>query len=693
MHDDAGHGRTVLQLEQLNALLEAKVETQGQLLAETQERLRTLFENAPLSIQLLDVSGRTLQVNAAWRALWRIPPDVVENFILRDYNILKDPQLEKHGLLPYFQRALRGENSRIPAIRYDAAEPQLAGRARWVEGNLYPVKDAAGEVRQLVLIHEDVTERREAQELILRKSAEFEAVYQHLPEPVIMTSPERIIVLVNPAANALFGYAPDELIGRPVSLLEAEGTALEHAPGAEAREVSYRHRSGELILTSTLSSVARSADGEVFGYVAIVRDIREQRREEEMHRFISNAGDVLASSLDPRETLSALARLAVPTLGDWCLIDLLEDDGSLRRAEVVIADPRDEPVRAKIARFAIRRDRPETPPARALFEARPLLIPVLEREKIGQLALNDEHAQVILEAQVHSMICVPLVARGRVLGVLSLLLAASRRSYTERDLSYAKQLAGKAAQAVENSRLYERATEAISARDEFLSICSHELKTPLTSMKLQIELACRSLQKPASTGLSAEALTTRLGVATRQLRRVERLIDDMLDVSRLATGMMTMDMAPLSVRELVTETVHQASEVFRAAGVALTVEVSDEARVHGDRARLAQVLDNLLSNALKYGEGKPVRIDVGRRGDRVELSVSDQGPGIAPRDLQRIFQRFERAVASRSITGLGLGLHISRQIAERHGGTLDVESEPGAGARFTLRLPVEVGGR
>jgi PAS domain-containing protein len=91
------------------------------------------------------------------------------------------PQLEKRGILPYFQRALRGENSRIPAIRYDAAEPQLAGRARWVEGNLYPVKDAAGEVRQLVLIHEDVTERREAQELILRKSAEFEAVYQHLP--------------------------------------------------------------------------------------------------------------------------------------------------------------------------------------------------------------------------------------------------------------------------------------------------------------------------------------------------------------------------------------------------------------------------------------------------------------------------------------------------------------------------------
>jgi signal transduction histidine kinase len=156
--------------------------------------------------------------------------------------------------------------------------------------------------------------------------------------------------------------------------------------------------------------------------------------------------------------------------------------------------------------------------------------------------------------------------------------------------------------------------------------------------------------------------------------------------------MLTMDMASLSVRELVAETVRQTSEVFQAAGVSLTVEVAEDARVHGDRARLAQVIDNLLSNALKYGEGKPVRIDVGRRGDRVELSVSDQGPGIAPRDLQRIFQRFERAVASRSITGLGLGLHISRQIAERHGGTLDVESEPGAGARFTLRLPVEAGG-
>ena len=690
MHDLAASSRLIEHLRALTEELQLTVQHQGESLAETQRRLSTLFERAPMSMQLISRDGRTLQVNAAWKALWNIPDDIVEGFILRGYNILQDPQLEEKGIAPYFVRALQGENCHIPAALYDAAEQGMEGRARWVEGFLYPVKDAAGQVEQLVLMHQDITERKEAEALILRKSAEFEAVFQHLPEPVVMASASRDIVLVNPAACALLGYAAAELVGQPLSCIQdgADEVAWSGQAGAEApatAERSYRHRSGDPLLTETTTSLVRTPDGTVLGSVSLVRDIREKRRDERMMAFLSEAGNVLAASLDHPQTLSALARLAVPALGDWCLVDLLEDDGSVRRAEVVVADPALQALVAEVVRFAPSRDHLQHPPARALFESRPLLLPRLDRAQLGELARGDAHARTMAATGVHSMICVPLVARTQTLGVLTLLLAGTKRSYDEKDLSYAKQLASKAAQAVENARLYQKATEAIAARDEFLGVCSHELKTPITSMKLQLQAAT---SQPAAAAPLPPVLGRRLEVATRQLRRLEKLIEDMLDVSRIVSGRLTMTLEPLSVQELVAEALDQMGEKFAAAGVPLSLEVEADARVQGDRLRLAQVIDNLLSNALKYGEGKPVHVRVRQEGGRSQVAVEDQGPGIASGDRQRIFKRFERAAATRNIGGLGLGLYISRQIAEAHAGSLDVHSEPGHGARFVLELPL-----
>ncbi|MBF5044624.1 PAS domain-containing sensor histidine kinase [Aggregicoccus sp. 17bor-14] len=693
MHDLAASSRLIEHLSALTDELRVTLQHQGESLAETQRRLSTLFERAPMSMQLIDRDGRTLQVNAAWKALWKIPDAIVEGFILRSYNILKDPQLEEKGIAPYFVRALQGENCHIPAALYDATEQGMEGRARWVEGFLYPVKDDAGRVEQLVLMHQDITERKEAEALILRKSAEFEAVFLHLPEPVVMASASRDIVLVNPAACALLGYAPAELVGKPLAFIQHEadgsgGAGQGEADASAPTERHYRHRTGDPILTETTTSVVRTPDGTVLGSVSLVRDIREKRRAERMMAFLSEAGNVLAASLDHPQTLSALARLAVPALGDWCIVDLLEDDGTVRRAEVVVADPAQQPLAAEVVRYAPGRDHLQHPPARALFEARPLLLPRVDPMQVAELSRGDAHARTMAATGLHSMICVPLVARTQTLGVLTLLLAGTKRSYDEKDLSYAKQLASKAAQAVENARLYQRATEAIAARDEFLGVCSHELKTPITSMKLQLQAATAQRGVGSTAATLPPALGKRLEVATRQLRRLEKLIEDMLDVSRIVSGRLTMTLEPLSVRELVADALDQMGEKFAAAGVPLSLQVEADARVQGDRLRLTQVIDNLLSNALKYGEGKPVRVRVHQEGGRSQVAVEDQGPGIAAGDRQRIFKRFERAAATRNIGGLGLGLYISRQIAEAHAGSLEVHSEPGQGARFVLELPL-----
>jgi signal transduction histidine kinase len=340
-----------------------------------------------------------------------------------------------------------------------------------------------------------------------------------------------------------------------------------------------------------------------------------------------------------------------------------------------------------VAQFAPRRSNLNHPPALALFERKPVFIPVVDRAHLDRLAQNDEHARAIASSECHSMICVPLIARGAAIGVLTLMLSDTRRSYTERDLAYAKQLANKAAQAVENSRLYRRATDAIAARDEFLGVCSHELKTPITSMKLQLQIAEQDAARGQAPTVVGGNFGKRIGVAMKQVRRMEKLIDDMLDVSRIVTGQLRMRMERVALGDVVSDTVEQMGERFRSAGVALNVSAQNDVLVSGDRVRLAQVLDNLLSNAIKYGGGSPVSIELLRIENRAILSVRDEGPGITDDDLKRLFRRFGRAEATKYVSGVGLGLYISREIAEAHGGTIEVESTAGQGARFTVVLP------
>jgi len=233
---------------------------------------------------------------------------------------------------------------------------------------------------------------------------------------------------------------------------------------------------------------------------------------------------------------------------------------------------------------------------------------------------------------------------------------------------------------------------AIRARDEFLSIASHELRTPLTSLRMQVQLRERALAKGNLSAFAPETLARTLASDVRQVDRLTRLVEDILDVSRISTGRFTLAISePVDLVALLRDVLERSAAALATAGCPVTIEAPGPAPPPGrwDRGRIEQVVLNLLTNAWKYGGGKPIHCQVRAQGDRAVLTIRDEGIGISASDQRRIFDLFERAVSKDEVSGLGLGLYIARRIVEAHGGTIRVESEPGKGAAFTVELPFE----
>jgi len=226
---------------------------------------------------------------------------------------------------------------------------------------------------------------------------------------------------------------------------------------------------------------------------------------------------------------------------------------------------------------------------------------------------------------------------------------------------------------------------AVRARDVFLSVASHELRTPLQSMQLVLEGLLRKRQRAAIDG----ELARKLDIVRSQVQRLGLLVDNLLAVSRMASGRLALEPDQIDLGLVVREVIARLTPVATRAGVSLRLDADPDLTGNWDPARIEEIVTNLLSNAIKFGRGGAVDIAVEDRGDEIRLSVRDQGIGIASEDQERIFERFERAASERSYSGIGMGLWIVRQLVLAHGGIIAVDSEPGEGTTFTVSLPRE----
>lgn len=392
------------------------------------------------------------------------------------------------------------------------------------------------------------------------------------------------------------------------------------------------------------------------------RAVAEEARRRAL--LLADASTAVSSSLDERQALAALAHALVPRLAAYCAVERLDAHGVAKA--LVAAGPE-----AALREFEIRAgDSAAEAALRASCDRGP-------RIEEPRSLLAADGADPARDLGLRAAAVVPLRVRGEALGTLTL---ATAGAYQAEDLLLAEEIARRAAAAVESARLYARALDAVQTRDDFLSIAGHELRTPLSSILLDCERLDRlkgSCPEPFRAGIER---LHRCGY------RLASLVDELLDVSRIRAGRFVLDVSDVDLGELVRDVADGLAATIARAGSDLDLGSIESVRGRWDRSRLQQVVSNLLQNAARYGAGKPVQVLVEAGGGVARLRVRDHGHGIDPRDQASIFERFSRAPAAKP-EGLGLGLWIARGIIEAHGGSIAVESRPGAGAEFRVELP------
>lgn len=427
-------------------------------------------------------------------------------------------------------------------------------------------------------------------------------------------------------------------------------------------------------------------NNQVQEWVGTMRDVSVERREEAALRLLSSTGAELSSTLDVAETLRAVTRLAVPALADFCIVDALREDGTRERVAVGHA-------RAEDAELAerVRRAGPASggPLSDALRRLEPVLLSVVNGPEVLDATARDEaHRAVLCGINARSLLAVPLLARGRPLGVIGFFFSHSDRRYGPLDVALAEEVCRRAALAIDNASLYQRADEANRAKDEFLATVSHELRTPLSAI-----LGWTRLLRGGA--LSPEKQARALETLDRNARVQARLVEDLLDVSRIVAGETRLDTELVEMAKVVDSALETLRPAAEAKEISLHISLDREVVVSGDADRLQQVTWNLLSNAVKFTPPKgSVSVTLQAFADQAELTVTDTGRGMTPEFLPHLFERFRQAdsTPTRSTGGLGLGLSIVRHLVELHGGTASAASPgEGRGATFTVRVPLRRG--
>jgi PAS domain S-box-containing protein len=587
------------------------------------------------------------------------------------------------------------------------------GVFRWFLTRVNPVRDEDGRVVRWIGINTDIDEQRRAgTQLETRLRLLLESIRDYA---VFMLDAEGRIATWNPGAQRLKQWRADEIIGKHFSVFYPE---VDIRAGKPARELEVASREGRIedegwrlrkdgsrFWASVVISAIRDQDGQLLGFSKVTRDLTDQKQaeeervrlaeeqqarkaaqeSEERFRFLAEASAILGSSLDYEATLQTVADLVVPRYADWCVVDVLEEG---RIAPVAVSHS--DPSKVELAR-ELQRRWPPRPDAKngtpnVLRTGRSELYSEIPDEVLIQGAQDEEHLRIARELNLRSALIVPLPARGATLGALTLVWAESPQRYSTSDVPLMEELGRRAGIAVDNARLYREVQNAVRLRDEFLSIASHELKTPLTTILLQISAMERSLR--AVDKVDIAKLGQRVGTIDRHINRLAGLIEELLDVARATAGRIQLNAAPVDLDEVVREATERLKPNFAMVGSELTVDLRGPRRGLWDRSRLDQVVTNLLTNAIKYGGGKPIHVATSATDDAAVLTVRDAGIGIAKTDQSRIFERFGRAVPAENYGGLGLGLWIAKELVDAMGGRITVESSLGEGAVFTVVLPL-----
>ena len=546
-------------------------------------------------------------------------------------------------------------------------------------------------------IDRDLAGRIRAEAELRASEAKFAGILDIAVDAIISIDERQRIVHFNSGAESIFGYDRSEVLGRPLAMLLP--TRHEHAHAShlsafgkspdrsrrmgERRQIHGIRKNGEEFPAEASISKLMTPDGWLF--TAVLRDVTERRRQELYEHALVTASAQLAESLDYEETIAVAAALPVPAVGAWSMLDLVEEseggEPTLRRIAGEHPDPRVDAALRDWQREPLDWDSPEAV-LDVLRTGALQRIPIVSDDWLEAHLAGPRQIEIMRRVGMHSLLLVPLRVRDRTIAVWSI-GSSMEHVFDEHDERLASALAERAARAIESARLYRRANEATAARDQVLSIVSHDLRNPLSAVAmLARRLGDRPVDEEERGAISANILSS--------VEWMHRLMQDLLDVASIEAGRLAVELEPQSVGQIVESVI----PLFEAQAAAREIRIEtdlarDLPRVHADASRIVQVFANLLANAVKFTPtGGSIVIGARAHGAEVILWVRDTGPGIPAADLDHVFDRFWNARRSSGSHGNGLGLAIAQGIVRAHGGRIWVESVVGDGSTFRFTVPI-----
>ncbi len=596
--------------------------------------------------------------------------------------------LQGPGTDPEVAAAIGRDLRAHKTVRIEMVNHRKDGTAFWVEHTIRPVYDEAGHLTHFVAIQRETTDRHRALDALRASESRYRSLFEHSLDGILILDLEGHILDANPAITAMLAWSVDEVRGRRATEFmdgpdDERRRIVEdcHRTGHVRGEIDVVHKDGRRIRVEVASCIVTSVNAR--RQALFIRDVTERRAAERRLALLAAAGKELTSGFEVHTRLEALAALVVPELAR-CAMIAVGDGDRLERVALAHADGPEAQQRLATLTDDLEAVSRGLDLHEVLVSGTPTFIPDAGPAWAEATFPDPRLREAAERLDLSCLAAVPLCARGRTLGVLWMGRTSREPCFGHADLAHATELAARAGLAVDNARLFEAAREAARSREEVLAVVSHDLRNPVQAIRIDAQFARRRLPSQPGPRVVDEALER----IERAAERADRLIRDLMDVVALEAGVFELAATDEDPLEILQGVVTMARPIAHERDLELVVWAEGSLpRVLTDRHRLQQALENLVGNAMKFTPaGGRIELGARREADALHLWVADTGPGIAARDLPRVFDRFWRAAPSRA--GFGLGLAISKSLVEALGGRIDVDSHEGRGTVVHIRLPL-----
>lgn len=655
-------------------------------LRDSEERYRLALDEAPTGMALVTPDGRIERCNRAFCEVLGYAQEEALHLSLQ--NVTHPEDLDADRALAV--KLTRGEIQRYQLekryIRKDGAPVEVIIRV-----SLLRKRD--GSPSHFIAQVEDITLPKRLERELRSAEAKASGILDISADAVVSVDENHCITLFNAGAERIFRYRRAEVIGAPLEVLIPDRFRAAHrrhvarfAAGPDlARRMGGR---GTAIFGLRKGGEEFPADGtisrlEISGQPVLtvaVRDVTDQKRSQDDQRFLAEVGAALAGSLDFDETLARIAELPVRELTDVCILEIEASDGDLQRCRIACGAVAKRELGDLSARV---QDAACTYLLRGVIEKRQPLIAQQAPAEMFEALAPDDPRRALERCQISSLLAVPLITPSGLAGAMAWVSLNSSREYGVADLALAEEFARRAASTLENARLYRAARRASRAREDVLGVVAHDLRNPLNNILMHARLLRGTEVEPERrAGMEHARAIERAAI------HMDRLIQDLLEVTRIETGNLLVQQTQLCTQQTIMDCVEGQRPLATAAGLELSIELAGELPdVWADRDRVLQVFENLIGNALKFTRaGGLITIGAQAGKDEVLFWVRDTGEGIDREQLPHVFERFWQGQKTRR-TGSGLGLSIVKGIVEAHGGRIWVDAAPGQGTTFFFTLP------